>query len=299
MAVSLTYGVDVGATSVKAAAVTPNGRIVAEAQLGTPLDSSDAVARTIEESVSAVRAKAPGGVSIGVGTPGWTSADRRRVVYSPNLPWREEPLADRLEMFTGLPVVLENDANAAAWAEFRFGGARSATSMVALTLGSGVGSAIVVGGRLLRGAHGCAGEIGHCVIVTGGLPCACGRIGCMENYCSGRSIDRDAVDVLGSGVSVHEAAREGGDPRARSIYRAFGRRIGRGLANICLTVDPELVVIGGGASESFEWFGEAMRTALLDELGPHWAGIAPDIVAAELGTSAGRVGAADLARQAT
>jgi len=295
--VSLTYGVDVGATSVKAAAVTPDGRIVAEAHLETPVDSSDTVARAVEESVAAVRAKAPGGVSVGVGTPGWTSADRRRVVYSPNLPWRDEPLADRLETVIGLPVVLENDANAAAWAEFRFGGARSANSMVALTFGSGVGSAIVVGGTLLRGAHGCAGEIGHCVIVTGGLPCACGRTGCMENYGSGRSLDRDTVGALGTGVSLHEGAVRG-DQRARSIYREFGQRVGRGLANVCLTVDPELVVIGGGVSDAFEWFSEAMRIALRDELGPHWAGIAPDIVAAELGAAAGRVGAADLARHA-
>lgn len=294
---SLTYGVDVGATSVKAAAVMPDGRIIAESLLPTPADSTDEVIRTIERSLTMVRDEAPDGVALGVGIPGWTSADRRTVVYSPNLPWRDESLADHLETIVGLPVVLENDANAAAWAEYRFGAAKSARSMIALTLGSGVGGAIIAEGALWRGAQGSAGEIGHCVVVTEGLPCACGRNGCLENYGSGRSLDRDAADAFGTGVNLQNAAAEG-DETARLLFDRYGTRVGRGLANACLLVNPELIVIGGGVSGAFEWFVEPLRRALQNELGPHWFGVAPEIVPAGFGEAAGRVGAADLARDA-
>ncbi|CAN5789246.1 ROK family glucokinase [soil metagenome] len=295
MAVSLTYGVDVGATSVKAAAVMPDGLIIAESLLPTPADSTEEVIRTIERSLTIVRSEAPNGLAIGVGIPGWTSADRRRVIYSPNLPWRDEALADHLETTTGLGVVLENDANAAAWAEYRFGAAKSARSMIALTLGSGVGGAIIAEGALWRGAHGSAGEIGHCVVVTEGLPCACGRSGCLENYGSGRSLDCDAADAFGTGENLQNAATDG-DDMARSIFRRYGARVGRGLANACLLVNPELIVIGGGVSGAFEWFIKSLRRGLRDEMGPHWSGVAPEIVPAGLGDAAGRVGAADLAR---
>lgn len=292
---ALAVGVDVGATTVKAAAVGAAGAIAAFAERPTP-DSSAEIDECILDLVASLRDRCGPPLGLGVGTPGWTSADRRHVIYSPNLPWRNDPIADRLEQALQLPVVLENDANAAAWGEYRFGAGRDCTSIVLVTLGSGVGGAIVIDDTLIRGHHGCAGELGHALRETNGRPCECGRRGCMENYVSGRALVRRAVEVLGPDADPHRAALDG-DPRAVAVYAEFGEHLGRGLADDVMLVDPQLVVIGGGVAVSFAQFAPAARRALDDELGPNWRGIAPSIVVAQLGPDAGRIGVADLARQ--
>jgi len=293
--VTVAYGVDVGATSIKSAAVGADGGVLGECEIETPDADVAALERAVLDAVETVRAGCPGGTAVGIGVPGWAAADRRVVRYTPNLPWRDEPLADRIERATGLSAFVENDANAAAWAEFRFGSGRAVDSMVMLTLGSGVGSAIVVGGRLVRGGTGRAGEIGHCVIETGGRPCACGRVGCMENYASGRALNRGVPAAVTAERTLSELAGAG-DERALAAYREYGEHIGRGLADVVLTLDPELIVFGGGVSDSFERFGPAVVEALTDELGPHWGQAVPVVRRAELGPAAGRIGAADLAR---
>jgi glucokinase len=285
-------GVDVGATTVKAAVVAPDGTIMGIAERWTSVTSSAAV----EADIVAVLAELDQSDVVGVGlaTPGWTSADRRTVVYSPNLPWHHEPLADRIEQVVGLPVVLENDANAAAWGEFRFGVAKGTSSMIAMTLGSGVGGAVVVNGALVRGHHGCAGEIGHCIQETNGRPCACGRIGCNENYASGRALMRRAAELIGVGrdlVAEAKAARSA----ALQVYEEFGTYVGRALTDPILLLNPDIVVIGGGVVAAFDLFAPAIGSALSEALGPNWRGIAPPIAAASLGADAGRVGVADLA----
>ncbi len=292
---TVAYGVDVGATSIKAAAVDADGRVVTECEVPTADTDAVELERSVLNAIETVRANCPGGGAVGIGVPGWAAADRRVVRYTPNLPWRDEPLADRIEQATGLSVFVENDANAAAWAEFRFGSGRGVDSMVMLTLGSGVGSAIVVGGRLVRGGTGRAGEIGHCVIDTGGRPCACGRTGCMENYASGRALNRAVPAAATAERSLSQLA-ETGDDRALAAYREYGEHIGRGLANVVLTLDPELIVFGGGVSDSFELFGPAVIEAMTDEMGPAWGQEIPAVQRAVLGPAAGRIGAADLTR---
>lgn len=294
-ATGLAVGVDVGATTVKAAAVGAAGDVAASLERPTPGSGAE-IDECILDLVGSLSDAYGPPLGLGIGTPGWTSGDRRHVVYSPNLPWRNDPIADRLEQALQLPVVLENDANAAAWGEYRFGAGRGSTSIVLVTLGSGVGGAIVIGDTLIRGHHGCAGELGHALRETNGRPCECGRRGCMENYVSGRVLVRRAAEVLGPDTDLHRAALDG-DPRAVDVYVEFGEHLGRGLADDVMLLDPQFVVIGGGVALSFEQFAPATRRALDDELGPNWQGIAPSIVVAELGSDAGRIGVADLARR--
>lgn len=283
-----TIGVDVGATTIKAAFVERDGTIMAEAERTTPQDRA-----AIEDCIVAVVATLPTAGAVGVGTPGWTTADGRCVVYSPNLPWRDEPLAERLEQRLGVPVRLENDANAAAWGEFRFGAGRDADGLVALTLGSGVGGALVVKRALVRGRHGCAGEIGHCVVETAGRPCACGRRGCAENYISGRALQRALAELAVDSTDPAADAQ-----RADEVFAEFGRFVGLALADTVLLVNPDLVVIGGGVADSFDRFGGSATRSLAEALGANWQGLAPPIVPAQLGVKAGRIGSADLARVA-
>lgn len=293
---SPTVGVDVGATTIKAALVSAGGELLTTSRRPTPVDDPVAIDAAIVATVADVASAVVIG-AVGVGTPGWTSSDRRTVVYSPNLPWRNEPLADRLADHLGVRVVLENDANAAAWGEFRYGAGRGVDSLVALTLGSGVGGSVIVNGALVRGAHGCAGEIGHCRQETGGRPCACGRQGCNENYASGRALTRRGVEAIGADTDLFTAATAG-DADALAVYREFGTYVGRALADPVLITNPGLVVIGGGVADAFGLFGAVAAEALVAELGPNWAGIAPPLVPAVLGGDAGMIGAADLAREA-
>src|SRR5690606_14846257 len=182
---ALAIGVDIGGTKVAAAVVDAAGRVLRHEQRRTPAARPDSIRDVVVDLVGELTRSHPV-AAVGVGAAGWIDADRSVVRYAPNLAWRDELLRGLLAAALGRPVVVENDANAAAWAEFRFGAARQAAhSMVLLTVGTGIGSGIVVGGELVRGGHGMAGEIGHTRAVPDGLPCGCGRRGCLEQYASG------------------------------------------------------------------------------------------------------------------
>jgi glucokinase len=250
--------------------------------------------------------------AVGIGAAGWIANDLATVLFSPHLAWRDEPLRDALAEAIGVPVVVENDANAAAWAEYRYGAARGAEVAVMVTMGTGIGGGLVVGGVLYRGAHGVGCEYGHMCVVPDGRRCACGNRGCWEMYASGRALARDAreladVSPVGAhrlmtlaqgdlnqltGPLVTQAAREG-DPAAVEIYTAMGRWLGRGLANLAAVIDPTVFVIGGGVSEAGDLLLDPARQAFRESL------TAADILLAELGPQAGLVGAADLARSRT
>src|SRR5919198_654742 len=172
-------------------------------------------------------------VAVGIGAAGWIADDRATVLFSPHLAWRNEPLRDALKGRIGLPVTVENDANAAAWAEYRYGAARGERVVVCVTLGTGIGGGLVVSGILYRGAHGVACEWGHMCVVPDGRRCACGNRGCWEMYASGSALARDAKE-----------------PAAVEIFTAMGRWLGRGIADLAAIIDPSVVVIGGGVSEA-------------------------------------------------
>ena len=313
---SLAIGVDVGGTKVAAGVVGPDGAILAATRRPTPSGSPAETEQVIADVVAELRSSYADVVAVGIGAAGWVASDRATVVYAPNLAWRDEPLRDRLAERIDLPVVVENDANAAAWAEHRFGAARDADHVVLVTAGTGIGTGIVIGGQLYRGGFGMAGEAGHLTMVRDGLPCGCGQRGCWEQYASGNALVRLAreraaaeptrakvlLDLAGgaaaevTGAMVTEAAGSG-DPVAQECFDEVGRCLGEGLADIAAVLDPTVFVVGGGVADAGELLLAPARAAYAARLpgGAHRQH-AP-VRLAELGNEAGLVGAADLARR--
>lgn len=237
--------------------------------------------------------------------------------FSPNLAWRDEPLQARLESALGLPVSIENDANAAAWGEFRFGAALEATNVVMVTVGTGIGGGIVVDGVLMHGAFGVAAELGHMRVVPGGVRCGCGNRGCWEMYASGNALVREARDLVNSGSplaarlvelcegdpaalrgpDVTRAAVEG-DPAAVELLADLGVWIGEGVASVAAILDPELVVLGGGVSEAGALLIDPALAAFRRQLTGRGHRPEARFALARLGNDAGMIGAADLAARA-
>jgi glucokinase len=313
-AVALRIGVDVGGTKIAAGVVDDDGRILASTHRPSP--AGDAV-RTLDAILDAVRElrETHDVVALGVAAAGFVDADRAVVMFAPNLAWRDEPLRAEIERQAGLPVVVENDANAVAWAEARFGAGRGESHLIALTLGTGIGGGIVLDGALQRGRFGAAAEIGHVVMVPGGRPCPCGLQGCLEQYASGNAILHRAREVattapvlatdllaraggrtdLIEGWMVTEAARAG-DVAALQVFDEVGVWLGRGIAQLAAVLDPGAVVLGGGVSAA----GDLLLDRVQDAYGKNLTGRGHRpllrIAMAEFGPEAGMVGAADLAR---
>lgn len=296
---ALVAGVDIGGTKIVAGVVDGSGRIVHRVQRETP-DRSTApvvVEEAIADAVSAL-AVAHDVRAVGVGAAGFVDADGERVRFAPHLSWRDEPLRARLSARLGLPVLVDNDANTALWAELRFGAAAGHRHAVMVTLGTGIGGALVLGGELYRGSNGMAGEFGHTQVVPDGHPCECGRRGCWEQYCSGKALTRFARDA-GSSLAGSEltAAAQAGDPVALGAYAEVGRWLGIGVADLVASFDPGIVIVGGGVSAAGDLLLGPARRTLADSLvgGRHRAH--PEVAVARLGPLAGLVGAADLARR--
>lgn len=311
----LAIGVDIGGTKVAAGVVDDQGAVIDRTRRSTP--GTDV--RATEATIAAVVKELAGRheiSAVGIGAAGWIANDRATVLFSPHLAWRNEPLRDALNAAVGVPVVVENDANAAAWAEYRFGAARDARVVVMITLGTGIGGGLVVSGILYRGAYGVGCEYGHMSIVPDGRRCACGNRGCWEMYASGTALAHDARELAAiAPVSAHRlmelaegdlakltgplvtaAAREG-DPAAIEIYTAMGRWLGRGLANLAAIIDPTVFVIGGGVSDAGELLLRPAAETLAETLTGRGFRPVAEVRLAELGPDAGLVGAADLARR--
>lgn len=312
---ALTVGVDIGGTNILAGVVTPTGEILAKARRTTdprdPEQIEAAVAEAVRELTSRFDVAA-----VGVAAAGFISANRREVLFAPNIAWRNHPLGDRLSDRIGIDVIVENDANAAAWAEYRFGQGRGSSDMVMLTLGTGLGGAVIAGGRLVRGAFGAGAELGHVKIVPGGHFCGCGQEGCWEAYSSGTALAKYARGVAIAnpggaeallriadgaplaGQHVTAAARVG-DPLAIHMLHRFGRYLGLGISTIAAVTDPEVVVVGGGiASAAADLILPAAREAFLARLSGRGFRGELRIELASLRNDAGIIGAADSARDA-
>jgi glucokinase len=310
----LTIGVDVGGTKVAAGVVDEHGTILQSTRRPTPAEDptkvEDVIADAVRELVASHEVEA-----IGLGAAGFVDAARATVMFAPNLPWREAPLREALEQRLGMPTVVENDANAAAWAETRFGAGRGEDHVVVLTVGTGIGGGIVLDGQLLRGRFGAAAEIGHLNIVPDGRRCGCGLQGCWEQYASGRALMQEAyeqataspaiarkmLDLVGddaaliTGPIVTEAA-QGGDVAALQCFDELGRWLGRGMAQLAAILDPAVFVIGGGVSAAGDLVRAPAEQAFMKHLTGRGHRPAAQIRMAELGPEAGIVGAADLAR---
>jgi glucokinase len=260
-------GVDVGGTNTKAAVVDETGRILDRAEFPTNVAAGTKGILGVLDDLLA-RPSATGVYAIGVGAAGFIDASRGAVTFSPNLTYDDPNVADAVRARTGLPVVVDNDANAAAWGEHIFGSAQGASHITYLTLGTGIGSGFIVDRRLVRGYSGAAAELGHMVIDPDGPRCPCGLRGCLEQFASGTAIERmgkEAViadpesSILAFAGSVEEitaehvarAAREY-DETAREVLRTAGRSLGIGLSNLANLFDPEIIVLGGSVVRAGE-----------------------------------------------
>ena len=310
-----TVGIDIGGTKVLGGVVDESGAVITRAGRDTPTEGGVALTQAIAD-VALELMKDEEIESIGVSVAGFISADRKTILATPNIKdWNGVNLDYELTTRIGLPVVIENDANSAAWGEFKFGAGRGKESIFMLTVGTGIGGGIVINSNLLRGSFGIAAEIGHLRIVPNGLLCGCGAHGCFEQYGSGTALLRHAREaivanpdrssnILGrgdgtiegvKGSAITEAARDG-DELALSVFEITGDYIGAGIASLAVILDPEAVVIGGGVIDAGEILLNPIRTSM-DKYMP-FAGKHPhpQIIGAQLGNEAGLVGVADLAR---
>ncbi len=312
---SLTIGVDVGGTKVAAGVVDDRGRIIEKLRRSTPAVSPRLTEQVIAEVVTTL-ARRHQVSAVGVGAAGFVAKDQGVVLFAPNLAWRDEPVQEQVAKLVGLPVIVENDANAGVWAEMKFGAARGQQHVVLIAVGTGIGGGIVLGGELYRGRWGIAGEPGHYRVVPDGRLCGCGNRGCWEQYASGNALVAEAREFarrspgaavrllqLGGGspegiggLQVTQAAQEG-DPAALRCFDIVGGWLGQGLADLAAILDPGCFVIGGGVSEAGDLLLGPARAAFERALtGGHHRELAV-IRRAELGEDAGVVGAADLARR--
>ncbi|MER0245977.1 ROK family glucokinase [Streptomyces sp. HSW2009] len=310
----LTIGVDIGGTKIAAGVVDEEGTIRATCQVPTP-PTPAGVVDAIADAVRTVSADHEV-EAVGIGAAGYVDDKRATVLFAPNINWRHEALKDKVEQRVGLPVVVENDANAAAWGEYRFGAGQGHDDVICITLGTGLGGGVIIGNKLRRGRFGVAGEFGHIRVVPDGLLCGCGSQGCWEQYASGRALVRyarqraaaapeNATVLLGlgdgtpagiEGKHVSQAARSG-DPVAIDSFRELARWAGSGLADLASLFDPSAFIVGGGVSDEGDLVLDPIRKSFRRWLvGGQWRPHA-QVLAAQLGGKAGLVGAADLARQ--
>ena len=312
---ALSIGVDVGGTKIAAGVVDEDGAVLATVRRDSPATSRQAIFETIAAVANelAVKYDAP---TIGVGAAGFTSSDRNTMVHGTNLDWTGARIADEVGTRTGKRVVVENDANAAGWAEARFGAGAGKANVLVVTLGTGVGGAVIIDGRLVRGAAGFAAEIGHINVVPDGRPCGCGLRGCLERYGSGTALGVNAwelarfrpdyaariIELSGgsqnkiSGKAVTAAAREG-DPAALECYARLGDALGAGMADLCAVLDPEVIVLTGGLTEAGEILLSPVRESFTTRLTARAHRPAIPVIISSAGQEAGLIGAADLARQ--
>jgi glucokinase len=239
-------GVDIGGTKIAAGVVDEDGTILAQTRRATEPDDADSIDRAVAD-VYAELSQSYEVQAIGVAAAGFVNSERSTVLFAPNIAWRDYPLRDRVRALLDddVRIVVENDANAAGWAEFRFGAGQAVDDMLMLTVGTGLGGALIVGGTLVRGAWGVAAEVGHMRVVPGGHYCGCGHEGCWEQYASGSALVRDAqaaivvdpergaalLEMAGgephrlTGPQVTQAAQDG-DPLAMDLLAQLGRWIG-------------------------------------------------------------------------
>lgn len=301
-------GVDLGGTNTRTSLVSGNGDVLDRLKEATCVPEGHAkvierLVRNIRAEVSSAERRGLAVAAVGVGAPGVIHGRTGVVVKSPNFPdWNDLPLKRILERELELPVVIENDANAAALGEQWRGAAQGIGSMILLTLGTGVGGGIVLDGKIWHGADGMAGELGHMTIVPDGRACGCGNTGCLEMYASSRGIVLAFGEERGgqgpqavTSEQVTQAAREGGEAALRAVQR-MGRCLGIGIANLINIFNPEMVVLGGGVMEAWDLF----IGSTLDEVRKRAFAYPAErtrIVPSLLGDDAGMMGAAAAAFQ--
>lgn len=312
---ALACGVDVGGTKILGGVVDEKGTIVEELRVTSPATDPDAIQAAIASVVLELKSRHEIS-SVGVGAAGYIDKGRSTVMFAPNIAWRDVNLSQGLERQVELPVVIENDANAAAWGEFAFGAGVDVEDLLLVTVGTGVGGGLVLDGELYRGAYGVGAEIGHMRVVPNGIVCGCGNLGCYEQYASGNALVRDvrAAAVAGEVRARGVLERAGGDPAkivgpmvtaaaqegdgfAIEALATLGTWLGEGIASLTAVLDPAVVAIGGGVADAGELLLGPARAAFGAQLTGRGHRPELEIRRASLGNNAGLIGAADLARR--
>ncbi|MBD8507734.1 ROK family protein [Hoyosella sp. G463] len=311
----LAVGVDIGGTNIRAAVVAPDSTVIDTIHAPTP-HSVRSLEKAVAGAVRGLMARHDI-AAVGLAVAGFLTKDRRALRFAPHLPWRGTAVGETMQRLLGVPVVVEHDANAAGWAEHRFGAGMGGENVVTLAIGTGIGVALLMSGEIYRGSHGVAPELGHLQVVPEGRACPCGKRGCLERYCSGTGLIDSAIELLAndpglasplardlrgdpesvSGRRIMSAAQDG-DVLAEATVSEFARWLGVGLAMVSDIYDPDLIVLGGGVGSAAPLF--------LDEAREHYAmmitgaGHRPlaRIRRAQMGEDAAVIGAADLARAA-
>jgi glucokinase len=310
----LTIGVDVGGTKVLGGVVNSHGEILHRLRRDTPATGGSDLTQTIAQVVRELNEITPVN-SVGISVAGFISSDRSTINATPNISgWNDVNLKKELEALLTIPVVIENDANAAAWGEARYGAGRGIEHLLMVTVGTGIGGGFIHDGALYRGGFGMAAEFGHMRVVPDGHLCGCGRRGCIEQYASGTALLRHAREAIAAtpdlarsllergdgsitgltGKHLTEAARTG-DPVALAAFNTTGEWLGAAIASYCSLFDPQMVIIGGGVVDAGEILLAPARESY-ERLLP-FSGKRPfaQIIPATLGNDAGLIGAADLA----
>ncbi|MEO5309743.1 ROK family protein [Corynebacterium sp. c3Ub_189] len=299
----LTIGFDVGGTNVRGGVITREGEILASRTVPTSMDVEQLEA-DIVGIVDELRADYEVD-AVGLALAGFLDPTCEVVRFAPHLPWRHANVRESLSHKLGMHVRLEHDANSAAWGEWCFGAGRGAEDWVFFAVGTGIGATLMTHDTIYRGAFGTAPEFGHIVVVPNGRQCSCGKRGCLERYASGTALPDTCADLRGSyetslpvdptGKEITQAARRG-DPLAVAVMEDFSRWLGQGLSIVADVLDPELIVLGGGVSQDADLYLEGAAQAMGQDI--VGAGHRPlaRVATAELGSAAGMIGVADLAR---
>ena len=308
-------GIDLGGTYIKYGLVAENGEITAKRKDKTPAGGYEQTVTAIASAARELSAEYDESIcGLGIGAPGVVDGERGIVLTSGNLGWENKPLAKDLSEALSLPVTLTNDANAAAFGEYICGAGKEYRSVILLTLGTGVGSGIVLNGKLFEGSEGAGAELGHEVIRMGGEKCACGRRGCLERYASAtalirqtkRAMEKDKASALwqlcgGNPANVNgKTAFDGkraGDKTASKVVGNYIRYLAEGIANIANVIRPQAVLLGGGISAEGAYLTEPLQKRVNKLMLGHGRYAPVKILAAKLGNDAGLVGAAMLAKE--
>ena len=299
----LTIGFDVGGTNVRGGVITREGEILASRTVPTSMDAEQLeadIVGIVEELRADYEVDA-----VGLALAGFLDPTCEVVRFAPHLPWRHANVRESLSQKLGMHVRLEHDANSAAWGEWCFGAGRGAEDWVFFAVGTGIGATLMTHDTIYRGAFGTAPEFGHIVVVPNGRQCSCGKRGCLERYASGTALPDTCADLRGSyetslpddptGKEITQAARRG-DPLAVAVMEDFSQWLGQGLSIVADVLDPELIVLGGGVSQDADLYLEGAAQAMGQDI--VGAGHRPlaRVATAELGSAAGMIGVADLAR---
>jgi glucokinase len=306
----VTVGIDIGGTSVRAAVIDSEGEIHASLRDATPhteRETEDILVNLITKLAGTQPISA-----VGLAVAGFVSQDRRRVMFAPHLAWRDADVPERISARVQLPVVMDHDVNSAAWAEFARGASAGSQISLLVALGTGIGAGLIVDGEIYRGAHGVAPELGHLTVVPGGRPCACGKRGCWERYCSGTALAETARELMAggdapilrqlsgadpaalTGTMVAIAATEG-DPVALAAMDELGRWLAQGLALVTDVLDPEVIVVGGGVASAAGMFLPLAVSEFAGLITGAGHRPVPRVELARFGDRAGIIGAALLA----